>query len=113
MNQRMPVIRIRELRNHLADKTKHSQALDKIEPNDRENSDHCSDQCRADKALVPGCANNQAETQKCKNNLDENSERDVHKNARCCGWNRCAVQRRKPRPNDIAAHSRGRHERAD
>ena len=84
----MPILRIRQSRNYVADEAKHSQSLDDIETDDREHSDHCSDQRRADKTLASGYGNNQTQPQQRKNNLDENSQRDVDENARCCSRDR-------------------------
>src|SRR5207247_4208496 len=67
---------------HLPDETKHPEPLDDIEPNDGEYPDHCSDQRRADKALVPCYAHNQAESQQRKTDLDKNAQCDVDENAR-------------------------------
>ena len=93
----MPIIRARQPRNQFADKSKHSQPLNDIEPEDRENSDDGADQGRADKALVSRDANNQAQPQERKTNLDKNAERDVHENARRRGWYRRTMERRQPR----------------
>src|SRR4030095_9808675 len=78
VHQRMPIVRIRQPRNYLADEAKHSQSLDDIKADDRENSDHCSDQRRAHKSLASGYGNNQAQPQQRKKNLDENSSREVN-----------------------------------
>jgi len=112
VDQRMPVISIRQPRNHSADKAKHSQALNDVETNDRENSDHRSDQSRADKALVSGYANDQAQPQERKADLDEDAKRDVHENARRRSRYRCTMKGREAGTDHVSANGSGRHERA-
>jgi hypothetical protein len=59
LHERLPFRRIRQLRDHPGEESKHSAPLHKIKSANRRHADECADQCRADKILSPGRLNQQ------------------------------------------------------
>jgi len=54
LHERLPFRRIRQLRDHSGEESKHSKPLHKIKSADRSHADEGADHCWADKILSPG-----------------------------------------------------------